>query len=478
MLRLYMMFIFFLLNGALCYANTESWPQSGMMMAVFMLNLVCVTIGFYRAMSVKTLNLDTIIWIFVYMFFFIAPVIQLQAGPLFPNTMPIEPGDVIRAGIVVFVWNVVYMLFRSLHRPSARRENAIGGSGLEIIGSRVRVLYFALSCGIFAMTIALFKLNYFFGAAEFGAVFANKSLLLLVNISFQGIVFANWLFAFDDRRRYRSLVARMKLLLASVILLNQLSPFNTSRFYIGFCVILVVYLFYFPRLKPSQFIWIMFTGLLFIFPFLNMFRYGFGGYEMPTAYHLMFDQLTELHFDAFSNLAATMRFTDLHGYSYGYQMLGVLFFFVPRDIWSGKPLSSGEAIGDFISGNYTLNFNNLSNPLPSEFMINFGWVGVAAGALLMALFVNRLESSVGKNRYTHALIAGFLFILLRGDLMNAFAYCFGTYCVMVLLPTGLSRFLDRAPRSSSSHSPRNGKENAGWTGSGIRPVTARANIRE
>ncbi|WP_221469236.1 O-antigen polysaccharide polymerase Wzy [Cohnella nanjingensis] len=441
-----MIFVFVLGNAALAYANTAEWKQGGLLLTTFLLNLICIAIGFYGATRTKKLNLDTIIWVFVYMFFFLAPVVQLNYGPVFPNTMPIRAEDVWMANIVVCLWNFTFLLFRSKRQQDRQSGGDVPSgapsNGLERIHDRIRTAYFLLAFVIFAFTVALFKLDYFMGLADYSRVVSNKSAVLLFSISCQGIVFANWIFTFDRRRRNKTAYNTFKLYIATIVMVHQLSPFNTTRFYIGFCLILIVYLFYYMKLKPSHFIWIIFTGLLFVFPFLNMFRYGISGYETPSLYHLMFDQLTELHFDAFANLAATMKYCAMHGYSYGYQMLGVLLFFVPREIWSGKPISSGEAIGDFVSGQYTLNFNNLSNPLPSEFFTNFGWTGVVIGAVLLALFVNKLEAGVSKNRYTHGLIAGYLFILLRGDLMNAFAYCFGTYVVMVLVPYGCSRLLN------------------------------------
>src|SRR5690606_19913121 len=134
------------------------------------------------------------------------------------------------------------------------------------------------------------------------------------------------------------------LLASSAMLLYQISPFNTSRFYLGFCVILIVYLFYAHKLTPAKFVWFILSGLFLAFPMLNYFRYGLQGFEMPSLYHLMFDQLTELHFDAFANLIAVFRYAAESGYAYGFRLLGVVLFFVPRSLWPGKPLSSGEAI--------------------------------------------------------------------------------------------------------------------------------------
>lgn len=445
MLRTYLLISFFLANAAFGYVLLLPWDNDWLFPS-FLLNLVCVLIGFHLCLRGTKLNLDTIVWVFVYTFFYLAPVVQLGGGTYFPNTMPIDPRDVLTANMAVLAWNFLYLIFRrgakpaSAYPPGERQARAIH----RLAGTGTRQLYFVLATAIFAVTFMKFKLAFFLGFADYSSLGLDKSLALIANIGAQGIVFANWLFAFARRRETGSLKAAAYLLSSSAMLLYQISPFNTSRFYLGFCVILVVYLFYAHKLTPGKFVWIILSGLFLAFPLLNYFRYGLQGFEMPSLYHLMFDQLTELHFDAFSNLIAAFHHASDFGYAYGYRLLGVLLFFVPRSLWPGKPLSSGEAIGDYISAGYALNMNNLSNPLPSEFYMNFGWLGIAVGAIAAARFVGKIESAQARNPYAHALIAGYLFIIYRGDLMNAFAYCFGTYVIMVLGPALLARLSGRA----------------------------------
>lgn len=440
MLKLYLLFCFFLANGLFCFM-TELVLQSPLLMVTFTMNLICILIGLRQSVNQPKVNLDTIIWVFVYMFFFLAPIVQIKFSAYFPNSLPILKEDVIKANMVVLVWNVVYLLLRRRGRPGSRADTPTAEkSGLEFVGKGVRAAYFLFSLTVFLATIALFKTDFFLGFADYGAVIGDKSLLLITNITVQGAVFANWLFAFDRRRNVRHHVwINFYFILSTIILIHQLSPFNTNRSYLGFCMILIVYLFYSHKVKPGPFIWVIFSGLLLVFPFLNYFRYGFKGIEIPPLDHLMFDQLTELHFDAFSNMIATFKYVDAYGMAFGYQMLGVFLFFVPRSLWTGKPLSSGEAVGDFIATRYEMDFSNISNPIPSEFYLNFGWAGIVAGAAIIAWLVNKLEAGTGRSRYAHALIAGFLFVIFRGDLMNAFAYCSGTYIIMVYVPTMMSK---------------------------------------
>lgn len=448
MLRNYLLISFFLANAALSYILLLPWGRAWLFPS-FLANLACIVIGLGLCLRGNRLNLDTIVWIFVYMFFFLAPVIQLGSGSMFPNTMPIAAQDVLRANFILLIWHVLYLIFRSNYSQSADTQGRPPRRPIKLAEARTRQLYFVLAAAIFGAVFMKLGFQYFLGHVELASLGLDKSMTLLVTIGSQGIALANWLFAFERRRETRDLKAAAYLLLSSAMLIYFVSPFNTSRFYLGFTVILIVYLFYAHRLTPGKFVWVILSGLFLVFPLLNFFRYGWKDFAMPSIYHLMFDQLMELHFDAYANLIATLHYTAEFGLAYGYRLLGVLLFFVPRSLWPGKPLSSGEAIGDYISANYALNMSNLSNPLPSEFYLNFGMPGVVVGAICAARFVRKLELAQSSKPYVHALIAGYMFIIYRGDLMNAFAYCFGTYVIMVLGPQLIERWFPAPERTEN-----------------------------
>jgi hypothetical protein len=63
-----------------------------------------------------------------------------------------------------------------------------------------------------------------------------------------------------------------------------------------------------------------------------------------------------LNYDAFINIGVAMEVVQENGFSYGYQLLSALLFFVPRTIWPGKPESSGLVLGDYLIENYNFNF--------------------------------------------------------------------------------------------------------------------------
>ncbi|GAA4891335.1 hypothetical protein GCM10023311_14610 [Flaviramulus aquimarinus] len=159
--------------------------------------------------------------------------------------------------------------------------------------------------------------------------------------------------------------------------------------------------------------------------------------------HGVTNTFTTLNYDAFINFSATIEHVEKDTFSFGEQLSGAVFFFVPRKIWESKPISSGEFIGNYLRDNYgdptnPYYFTNLSNPFVSEGYINFGLLGVILFAILLAFFMTRMVNWInGEDPLKVA--AGFyasihMIFFLRGDFTNGYAFLFATFIVILIIP--------------------------------------------
>ena len=147
---------------------------------------------------------------------------------------------------------------------------------------------------------------------------------------------------------------------------------------------------------------------------------------------------SSLHYDAYANIMATVDYVHVNGFSYGYQLLSSLLFFVPRSLWMSKPTSTGELVGDYLIDKYDFTYNNLSNPLVSEGYIDFGFLGLIFMAIILAYFIIRLlswlQNSDPLKKYIAFYFAIHLIFLLRGDLTSGFSYYIGTFIGAYTVP--------------------------------------------
>lgn len=175
--------------------------------------------------------------------------------------------------------------------------------------------------------------------------------------------------------------------------------------------------------RKNIFVSSLIIGLLLVFPFLNNFRRFTG--EIKASFGFDFSMFNTLHFDAYASLTRIIS-NDI--VTYGKQLLGVVFFFIPRSLWDGKPDGSGIYQAEYLN----LNFSNISCPFIAEGYINFGFFGVFLFTFFLAFLTSKLDRWFWDGAFVNSflkipyflILSMFLFVL-RGDLMNGFSYTVG-----------------------------------------------------
>lgn len=196
--------------------------------------------------------------------------------------------------------------------------------------------------------------------------------------------------------------------------------FAAAALYLPFLLIL------FPIFKRKYLFNIVFIlSLLVIFPSLDLFRTFSDSTEIAPK--LEFDMFEKGHFDSYQNFAIILSNNII---TYGYQLLGVLFFWIPRTFWPYKPVGSGTYIAEKLN----FSFDNVSANFFAEGYINFGYFGIFLFVLFMAFVTARADNFFwkdNKQQYNslksliYLVSIGFIFFVLRGDLLSSVAYFIG-----------------------------------------------------
>lgn len=175
---------------------------------------------------------------------------------------------------------------------------------------------------------------------------------------------------------------------------------------------------------------VMFLAVLVVFPLLNLFRTL--NFKLSNRFVDMF--LTG-HFDSYQMF---LRVFEEDMITWGYQLLGVFLFFVPRSLWPEKPIGSGYVIAH--ENNYI--HDNLSMNFFGEGYINFGIFGSIVFVVFLALLNARLDAKFwSADRPKTVFVVGYLvgigfeFTILRGALMNIFPAFVGSLMAIILTNT-------------------------------------------
>ncbi|ROS78676.1 hypothetical protein EDF32_0578 [Cellulomonas sp. PhB143] len=371
-------------------------------------------------------------WLFCYIFMGIAPTIQIRTYDLSPTTAGVSPAlDWITAllvgsSLIVFELGGVLAGIRRrraepasdrrLHgRPPGRaRTFILAGAGLTVW------IYYVGSLGI----------GSFFEARDArqdarAAIFADESLAAVVSsLAWVPLLVAAG--GFFLLRQGRPAASRRGYLLLGLIsmcaVLVVVNPVSGARFTSG--TVLYAALVYGggmgTRARTRTTFAVLLAGFLLVFPLADAFRRSLS----PTVERQGFftEYAGNSDYDGFWQIANSISYVGHYGPTWGRQLLGVVFFWVPRSIWPGKPVGTGVLLAEYRG--YT--FQNLSAPIWAEAVVNGGLVAALIVLLGLGYLIRAIDRRVPEALASGSVLAvaaatlpAYSIILLRGSLLAA-----------------------------------------------------------
>ena len=225
---------------------------------------------------------------------------------------------------------------------------------------------------------------------------------------------------------YKLKANKIQIAIMGILMLLIAFPTSMPRFSAAAMYIPVLLTFSKKLRKPNYFVFLFVLGLLVIFPFLNNFRYVTSNTTFEVG--LNFDMFLESHFDSYSSFVYVLSDNIL---TFGNQLLGCIFFWLPRSIWSSKPIGSGAFIADEVN----LNWTNISCCYFAEGYINYGFFGILLFTIFIAWFSASFDKIYWESKYSkrynyffeliYFLLLGLIFFMMRGDLLSSFAFTIG-----------------------------------------------------
>lgn len=445
-----------------------SFDTTPIVWSSFFVNFLLITsIAYYHLNIEKAFSpFLTSFIIFNYLFFFLAPVFQISAmndlNFRFPNDFAFNTSSVVFANLLILIFNIVFIFSYLYFKDKKLGKNKEQATEVNFkYNTPLAILVLLVVC----VAIAVFNYDYLLkDISESVYIIKDESTsLLLLKKKFLfftplgGIVLTLKHLQMTNKINSNTFFVVLSLVIFIVLLFFFKNIFTEKRNTLGPIYIALIYLF-FPKLLNSnaKFFLFMFLSMVIIFPLSSTLTHIDASleqifvkpsliYESFLRFGTISGAFESLHYDAFSNIMATVEYVKLYGLSWGYQLLGVCLFFVPRSLWTTKPLSTGELIGNHLFDTTPRNFTNLSNSVVSEGFINFGFIGIVVLAIVLAYFIIKFiiwhRSEDCLKQFIAFYFAVHLMFLLRGDLTNGFSYFIGPLLSVVFLPKLLIRFI-------------------------------------
>ncbi|SDH67558.1 oligosaccharide repeat unit polymerase [Chryseobacterium taeanense] len=431
--KLLWVFISIICIVAMFFAGSDSDYFSN---RVFFTSSIIQVISIYNIFSRgnEPFSLEKMFYLFSLFFFGVAPLLQSFENSNFWYYRPLLEEEYFFTNILVIIiiilYKFVYLFFRrTIQRPKAEKKlNSFKvPDKITFINS---LLLIALSLLAFFIVFASNDFNILPMLVRGGELVADvmsnveadesPTKWLIVNNFVRPISIMCFLYYAVSKEKNKVIFTILGLLALMTCFPSAVPRFAAAAMYIP--VILI--LFSFVR-KKNVFSLIFVGGLLFLFPFLNIFR-NFGDVNNEE-FKLDFKMFTEAHFDSYQNFALLVSNEII---TYGGQLLGVFLFWVPRSIWPEKPLGTGA----FTAEKLNFFFSNVAANYFAEGYVNFGYLGIILFLLFLAYqtaLVDKIywesERKVSGDFFSvlYTISLGFLFFILRGDMLSSVAYMFG-----------------------------------------------------
>lgn len=372
--------------------------------------------------------LAQVVGVFVLLFFSLFPVLELMTATTYWGGAELNGHERSVANLAAAIFFILFWCGYLVDLPLIFNKERIAKINLEI-QLKEQILLVVVALGSFVYLLSLLRWNVgglFFrsGVVHEGVVAQSKTQFLIVEFFLRPLIFniGIYLFAFCKKNRW---VSFFMLALAILAMFPTGIPrFQVGAIYLPFLLIgfwsaanyLCIPVWGRQMILPN----VLMMGIFLIFPVLDIFRWHAKGDSLNV---FGSDTMLAGHFDAYQMLARALSVGNI---SHGEGFLGAVLFFIPREIWTSKPIGSGQIISHLSN----LSFDNVSMPLVGEFYLNFGFFGVVICSIILGLLFRSMDDvarhfekykiSVPLLIYLQSI--GLIFLILRGGFLSAFAY--------------------------------------------------------
>ncbi|MCS6521332.1 oligosaccharide repeat unit polymerase [Curtobacterium citreum] len=399
---------------------------------------------------------EMIVCVFVYGFLGLAPLVQLRMRAEV-GTTPGFVEDFATTTVLIILAGFASICFGSLLATIKAPDAAIRVRPVQHLHAPrvVLITLFAFAVAAFYVSrvgLASFGRPRLEFSARLGEVFPDDTTAALI-VGFASmsmlVALVAQIMLFRQRRRAGSKAPLLLLAVTAVTLLLIVNPISSARYAVG-----TVYLAFLAAagiwgtLRRYRTISVLTLGaLFFLFPIASTFR---NSLDAKVSLQNPLESLLSGDFDSFDQINNAVYFVAVRGITWGDQLLGVIFFWVPRSIWPDKAIDTGVLLAQFRG----YSFQNLSAPLWAEFFINGGWPLLILGMILVGFGARRWDArldaqilATGTPTLLGSIVPFYFLIMLRGSLLQAMA----SLGVILLLNWFLT-FKSSAPATGKSPS--------------------------
>ena len=400
----------------------------------------------------KKFSINKVFWYFNIFFLFLAPLIQYITN-YFPWKYEISDSMYIEANVLIILCFLVYIIAYNI---SIKKVGNKKGGKIEyddntvFYNERGYSIVYLFIIAVLCFLILVSNIGFsgmFVRSTNYTDIVSDTAMNSVITTFCRSFPVHLFTYMFYIKNKLNKKVNRILYITTFILLVISNFPTSVTRFWMGAIYIGILLLYKRQKMTKRIFDIAFCTIFIIIFPVFASFKQiSITNFNINDIDRLGITQAYDsTDYDAYTIIPRMLKYNKSSGITYGKQILGTIFFFIPRSIWKTKPIASGAELAIAQNQWYT----NISCPYIAEGLINFGVIGAVAFTIVLAKIIKYCddrywyyqEKNDNKIHYIemyYVYMIGFIIFLLRGALHHAIIYISG-----FLLPLMCIIFMER-----------------------------------
>jgi oligosaccharide repeat unit polymerase len=397
------------------------------------LHFLIIGLSLSHLLWVRRFNLGASYSLFALFFFGIIPLFEYRLGITYNDAATPTDASYVTAAAYALLSSVCFYIGYGLKRGSTeptavlRRLRFVSGRHRQLVTWTAGFVLIALA--VFIAAFYKFSVSSIllrgFGEETQQSAMGNSFTTYFA----RPMIFNLILIALLSMARRKS-VPHAKMFALCCFVMFFVSPIGIPRSLAGALYIPMLMMLFIPKYHSKYaLLCVIVFAVLFAAPVADVFRSINHQSDVDLGENFNVAYVFAGHFDAFHNLAQVV---ELDYASAGWQVVGILLFWVPRSLWDGKPQGTSFDFADFAGWDA----HNISFTLPAEFYVDYGVWGIILGMFVVGTIYRGLDNVLTKPR-TPGTVASYVaaishfelsvlgLYLIRGSVLSSFAYTVG-----------------------------------------------------
>tara|TARA_B100000212_G_scaffold264948_1_gene204510 strand:- start:11094 stop:12416 length:1323 start_codon:yes stop_codon:yes gene_type:complete len=360
----------------------------------------------------RTLNsdhslVDVSFWVYIYIFFGFSGLMQFSSEEI--PWINFYNENQIYKSIVIVVCGIFGYIF------GRYGEKKFTLPSRDFLISRIHILFFTSVFLAFLLFAILGFEKIIYPRFLFDLTVRESGYLQMLIIRFLKVSPFICLISYIIKHEQKAF-SSWNLIIVCLLMFVYFNPIRSER--LSLLMLLAFIFLYLVNYNKKFWMSSLSIGLAFIFPYLDYFRESLSdtGFSKQNSYDVI-SHFISGDFDAFSTIILSINYIKFNDFLFFNNFFDALFVYIPRSIWTDKPISSSF----LLTNDGGIQFSSIATNYWAEGYLALGFIGVFLSLLATGILVKSISEQKNSSNFIQVIYIFFtpyMIYFLRGDLYS------------------------------------------------------------